>query len=122
MACFEYGTLIDLAPRETVTLPDVRGATLRITRGTVWITQENDTKDTVLRPGDTWTVERNGLTILEAQGDVSLCVVGRRIETLVARRSHSARSPSVWAQTHDAVLSLLAAFVTSPRRGPVPYV
>ena len=122
MACFEYGTLIDLAPRETVTLPDVRGATLRITRGTVWITQENDTRDTVLRPGDTWTVERNGLTILEAQSDVSLCVVGRRIETLLAQRSNSARSRSVWAQTHDAVVSLLGAFLASPRRGRAPYV
>ena len=89
MACIDYGTVIELAPRETVTLPDVRGATLRITRGTVWITQENDTQDTVLRPGDSWTVERNGLTILEAQSDVSLCVVGRRIEALLTGRKHA---------------------------------
>jgi hypothetical protein len=118
MACFEYGTLIDLASRETVTLPDVRGATLRITRGTVWITQENDTRDTVLRPGDTWTVERNGLTILEAQGDVTLCVVGRRIEALLTGSKSRASAPPAWSRARD----LLAAFLASPRRGPVPYV
>ena len=118
MPCFEYGTLIDLAPRETVTLPDVRGATLRITRGTVWITQENDTNDTVLLPGDTWTVERNGLTIVEAQGDVSLCVVGRRIEALMTGRKHRPSAPTAWSRARD----LVAAFLASPKRGPMPYV
>jgi hypothetical protein len=122
MACFEYGTIVELGAQETVTLPDARSATLRVTRGTVWITQEGDPQDVVLRAGDSWVVERNGLTVVEAQGDVAFCIVGRRIESLLARRRHSARSPSVWAQTHDAVLSLLAAFVTSPRRGPAPYV
>ena len=122
MACFEYGTIVELGARETLTLPDARSATLRVTRGTVWITQEGDPQDVVLRAGDGWVVERNGLTVVEAQGDVALCIVGRRIESLLAQRRDSARSPSVWAQTHDAVLSLLAAFVTSPRRGPTPYV
>ena len=122
MACFEYGTIVELGARETMTLPDARSAMLRVTRGTVWITQESDPQDVVLRAGDTWVVERNGLTVVEAQEDVSLCVVGRRIETLLAQRSQSARSPSVWAQTHDAVLSLLTAFLASPRRGPAPYV
>ncbi len=42
MACFEHGTIVELAAREVVTLPDVRSATLRVTRGTLWITQEDD--------------------------------------------------------------------------------
>ena len=58
MACFKHGTIIDLAARESVSLPDMRGTTLRVTRGTVWITQENDTQDIVLRAGDNWVVER----------------------------------------------------------------
>ena len=117
MACFEYGTIIDLSPRETLTLPDVRGATLRMTRGTVWITQEDDTQDIVLRPGDTWTVERNGLTILEAQSEVSLCVVGRPLATLFEGRARKVRALSPWSRVHDAV----AAFFASPTRGVVPY-
>ena len=80
MPCFKHGTIIDLAARESVSLPDMRGTTLRITRGSVWITQENDTKDIVLRAGDNWVVEKNGLTILEAQEDTTFCALGRRLD------------------------------------------
>jgi hypothetical protein len=117
MACFDNGTIIDLAPRETVNLPDMRGATLRVARGTVWITQENDTQDIVLRDGDAWTVERDGLTILEAQSHVSMCVIGRRVETLFGRRASSPPRNSVWASARDAI----GAFFTMPTRRPVPY-
>jgi Protein of unknown function (DUF2917) len=117
MACFEYGTIVDLAPRDVVTLPDMRSATLRVTRGTLWITQENDTQDVVLRPGDSWVVERNGLTIVEAQNDASFCVVGRRFETLNDGRVHRIRAASSWSSIRDA----LAAFFASSTRNPTPY-
>lgn len=35
MACYESGTVISLANREAITLPDVRGATLRVAKGTL---------------------------------------------------------------------------------------
>jgi Protein of unknown function (DUF2917) len=117
MACFEHGTIVDLKTRESVTLPDVRGATLRVARGIVWITQENDTQDIVLRAGDAWTVERNGLTILEAQAEVSLCVVGRRVESLFGRRDAPARRKSPWDWAREAI----NAFLASPTRNAAPY-
>ena len=118
MACFEHGTIIDLAVRETVTLPDVRSATLRVTRGTLWITQEEDPQDVVLRAGDTWVVERDGLTVVEAQDDVSFCVMGRRIETLVtARRTRAMNAPRWWAKARGVA----AGFLASPSRNAVPY-
>ena len=117
MACFEYGTIVDLATRDVVTLPDMRSATLRVTRGTLWITQQDDTQDIVLRPGDSWVVERNGLTIVEAQNDASFCVVGRRLETLNDGRVHRMRAISSWTWIREA----LAAFFASPTRNPTPY-
>ena len=118
MACFDYGTIIDLSPRETVNLPDMRGATLRVARGTIWITQEGDPQDVVLRPGDTWTVERNGLTVLEAQSDVSFCVMGRRIAPAITARVAGTEAASRWwTKTRDAV----AGVFTRPMRGPAPY-
>ncbi len=117
MACFEHGTIIEMSPRETVTLPDVRGTTLRVARGTLWITQEDDSQDIVLRTGDTWTVERNGLTIIEAQSDSNFCVIGRRVEALVRNRTKAARGISAWDRVRDS----LAAFLASPSRNPVPY-
>jgi Protein of unknown function (DUF2917) len=117
MACFEHGTIVDLAARDVVTLPDVRSATLRVTRGTLWITQEGDPQDVVLRSGDSWVVERNGLTVVEAQENASFCVVGRRIEALFDGRMGIAprRSRRSWAR--DAI----AAFFATPSRTAVPY-
>lgn len=64
MACFESGTVITLSPREAITLPDVQGATLRVTRGTLWLTQERDPKDgapaTPIRDGSSFRRFRCG--------------------------------------------------------------
>jgi hypothetical protein len=115
MACFQHGTIVELAARDVVTLPGLRSVTLRVTRGTLWITQEGDPQDVVLRAGDNWVVERNGLTVVEAQDDAIFCVVGRHLETPVAAHSASPRSP--WTRLRDAA----AAFLATPPRGAVPY-
>ena len=120
MACFKQGTIIDLAARESVSLPNMRGTTLRMTRGSVWITQENDTQDIVLRAGDTWVVEKNGLTILEAQENTTFCALGQRPDAWVMPHPHGAgrAPPLLVARVRDA----LASFFMSPTRNPVPYV
>ena len=115
MACFEHGTIVELGAREVVTLPDMRSATLRVTRGTLWITQEDDTQDVVLRTGDNWAVERNGLTVIEAQEDAVFCVTGRRLEPVVGGRAASA--PSAVTRMRDAA----ATFFATPPRGAIPY-
>jgi len=117
MACFEHGTIIELDAQEVVKLPDVRSATLRVTRGTLWITQEDDPQDVVLRDGDSWVVERDGLTIVEAQNEASFCIMGRRIETLIAGDERGTATASPWSRTRDAV----AAFFATPTRGAAPY-
>ena len=76
MLCNGYDKVLELADGDLVELPDARGTTLRVTKGALWITQEQDKQDIVLRAGDVWTVERQGLTLLEAQGTTLLCVVG----------------------------------------------
>lgn len=119
MACFKHGTIIDLATRESVSLPNMRGTTLRITRGSVWITQENDTQDIVLRAGDTWVVEKNGLTILEAQEDATFCALGRHLDARVAPQTASGRARSPIA---SRVREALAGFFVGPSRNPYPHV
>ena len=68
--------LLNLAKGDLVELADARGTTLRVTRGTLWVTQERDRRDVVLGAGDTWTIERHGLTVGEAQGDAAIVVIG----------------------------------------------
>jgi hypothetical protein len=102
--------------REAITLQDVRGATLRVTRGTLWITQEDDPRDVVLRVGDNWQVERDGATVLEAQDDAMVWVIGRHVEAASAARQREA--PSRQADWRSRVAEVFAG--TTDRY--VPYV
>ena len=80
MVCDGYTKVWDLAPDELVRLDGARGTTLRVTRGVVWLTLENDTRDVVLTAGDVFTIDRGGLTLVEAQGKTTVCVMGRPID------------------------------------------
>jgi len=112
MASIRSGTLIDLGSREAITLRDIRGSTLRVTRGTLWLTQENDPADVILRTGDNWVVERQGATVLEAQDDAMVWVVGREVDAV--------RTP-VKAQTMDDWLARVAHLFPLAARRPLPY-
>ncbi len=118
MACFNHATIVDLAARETLSLPDVRGTTLRVTRGTLWITQQDDTQDIVLRAGDNWVVERNGLTLVEAQNDATFCAIGGDLASRVpVRRAPAAAAPLWWKRAAAAA----ARFFATPSRNAAPY-
>jgi DUF2917 family protein len=77
MACYETRTVVNLADREAITLPDVRGATLRVLRGMLWLTEERQRSDVLLRAGDNFVVEFNGDTVVEAKSDTRFTIVGR---------------------------------------------
>jgi hypothetical protein len=86
MACYQTSTLVNLAAREAITLPDVRGATLRVAKGTLWLTEERRQNDVVLREGDTFVVEFDGDTVVEARHDAAFTIVGRRGRDLALPR------------------------------------
>jgi len=115
MACYESGTVISLAHREAITLPGMRGATLRVTQGTLWLTEERDRHDVVLRPGDNFVVESDGNTVVEAQNDAVFCVVGRKVVAFAA----AAQMPPRAGMRHR--LAALAAQFAAPARH-IPYV
>ena len=74
--CEQLSKALDLARGDLLALDDARGTTLRVSRGTVWITQEKELRDVVLNAGDVWAGERNGLTLVEAHGATALDLVG----------------------------------------------
>ena len=75
MLCAGYTKVWDLSSGELVRLDGARGTTLRVTRGTLWITLENDPRDIVLTAGDSYTIDRGGLTLIEAQEATAVCVM-----------------------------------------------
>ena len=80
MACDGYTKVWELAAGELIGLDGGRGTTLRVTRGMLWITLESDTRDVVLDAGDVFTIDRGGLTLIEAQGDATVCVMAHHID------------------------------------------
>ena len=113
---------LTLARRDRVELPNGRGATLRVTRVRLWVTQEADRRDIVLQGGDSFTVERAGLTIAEAQDDATLVVVGSpRVTARIGRRAGDGWTAS-WGRTLRRLLVRAAALLRPAARSYVPYV
>jgi hypothetical protein len=104
MLCDGYDDIWDLEPGELVRLENARGTTLRVTRGTVWITLQNDTRDIVLDAGDVFTIDRGGLTLAESQGASTVCVMARGLQATHVRPGARAwaREVPAWLRTLNA--------------------
>ena len=48
---------------------DARGRVVLCLHGTLWMTQDGDTRDVVLEAGDEARIDRDGLTLLHALSD-----------------------------------------------------
>jgi Protein of unknown function (DUF2917) len=58
--------VLALEAGQVVTLDDAEGLRILARGGTVWVTEEGDPKDHIVRPGDTLTVARPGRTVIQA--------------------------------------------------------
>jgi hypothetical protein len=110
MACYETRTVVNLTGNEAVTLPDVRGALIRVLRGSLWLTEEKQRRDVVLRAGDDFVVEFDGKTVVEARNGARFTVTGRDGKDLELPRC----APSL-----ARFASNLASWLSPPRH--VPY-
>lgn len=104
MVCSGYTKVWELAPGELVQLDGARGTTLRVTRGTLWITLERDVRDIVLSAGDAFTIDRGGLTLVEAQGQATVCVMARHVEEthILGRWAPRGRRLAAWLRSLGA--------------------
>ena len=114
MLCAGYTKVWELAPNELVKLDGARGTTLRVTRGTLWVTLEDDTRDVVLSAGDAFTIDRGGLTLVEAQDRATVCVMAHHVDEVRVR----ARPTTIGARVAHWLRSVGAA---DAERRRVPY-
>ena len=63
-----------LARDELLCLRDGRGAVLRLHDGVAWLTQERAARDVVLREGESFRLDRDGLALVEALRDATITV------------------------------------------------
>ena len=115
MACDGYTKIWEMAGGELIGLDGGRGTTLRVTRGTLWLTFERDTRDVVLGVGDVFTIDRGGLTLIEAQGNATVCVMAHHVEELRLRKGQ----PTLAARVRGWLGTITGAGLA---RGWAPYV
>jgi hypothetical protein len=66
--------LLVLAQGATITLPDARGAVIRVLAGELWITQDGDPEDHFAGAAESFRVSRSGATVVQALHDARLVV------------------------------------------------
>ena len=115
MACSGYTKVWELAPGELIGLDGARGTTLRVTRGLLWVTLERDIRDVVLSVGDVFTIDRGGLTLIEAQEGSTVCVMAHQIDMVTYRRG----TPTLARRVREWVEAVAVATL---HRAWAPYV
>jgi hypothetical protein len=80
-------TAVKLAEHNTISIVDGKGARIAVTEGSVWITQDHDPRDVMLTAGESFVLDRNGKTIVEALRDaeVALDAPSLRLSSVVSR-------------------------------------
>lgn len=63
---------VELKAGKLLRLPQRAGSRVTVRSGEVWITEPGNPRDRVLRSGQTFTVSRPGLALVEAFSDASL--------------------------------------------------
>jgi len=66
MATLTHRTEMQLAGQEILALDDIGGTRLHCVEGSVWITLDRDLRDICLNPGDSFVVDRRGVTLVHA--------------------------------------------------------
>ncbi|MFI4931872.1 MAG: DUF2917 domain-containing protein [Burkholderiales bacterium] len=81
-----------LAARRGLRLKDARGAKLRAVQGTLWVTIDNDLRDIVLDPGESFVVDSNRPLVVMPLGECATVDVKSAAQT-------STGASNSWLQT-----------------------
>ena len=64
--------ILSLSERQLIRIRRGRGWSLHCWDGTIWLTQDDDRRDIVLQPGQSFTIEREGVILAFAVTDSQL--------------------------------------------------
>jgi hypothetical protein len=87
------GSMLCLRDRQHVNLRDASGWTVKALAGSVWITQEGDNRDIALEAGESFTVDRDGSTLVSPFGEARICVSHAAVRSPKANRANETRGP-----------------------------
>jgi hypothetical protein len=79
---------VALQQEQHLRMRDATGWTIKAVSGTIWITQESDSRDIVLKAGDSFVLDRPGSTLVSPLGAAKLCL--KRESLTRAEKTHRA--------------------------------
>ena len=74
-----------LKPNQVATIRGGRGKTVVCHSGSVWVTQDGDPRDVILRAGESFTLDRKGPALLQAFAPGSISITPAEAQTRSAR-------------------------------------
>ena len=100
------GPTVSLPTRQLFEIPDAASVRILCTAGCLWVTLDEDLRDVVLSPGDSYEAPRHGRLLLYAFEPSAFLLAAAPQRTMRRRlrknSSDCSRSPIVWAATRAA--------------------
>jgi hypothetical protein len=100
------GPTVSLPARQMFLIPDASSARILCTGGCLWLTLDDDPRDVILEPGDSFETGDTRRALLYAMKRSDFVLAARPQGTVRRRASNSRsdcrRSPAVWAATRAA--------------------
>jgi Protein of unknown function (DUF2917) len=81
-----------LKPNQVATVRGGLGKTIVCDSGSVWVTQDGDPRDVILRAGESFTLDRKGPALLQAFAPGSVSIAPAKTHTRAARLSRLLKS------------------------------
>jgi len=76
--------IVRLNPDNNFKMRDARGACIHVHFGDLWITQEGDQKDHIVKTGESFAISNSGTTFLTAMNDAGVSVMKKCSELAIA--------------------------------------
>ena len=71
-----HSSTVTLPPTSVIAVQDGAGTRIRCLSGVLWVTQEGELKDSIVRAGDMLTLHKPGRTVISALELASLTLMG----------------------------------------------
>ena len=71
------GGALELHENQYLHMRDSPGWTIKVVTGTIWITQESDSRDIVLKDGNSFVLDRKGSALVRSLSGANICLKSR---------------------------------------------
>lgn len=77
---------LTLTPSSVLAVQDGTGTRVLCRTGSLWVTQEGEVKDSVVRAGEVLTIHRSGRTVISALETSTLMLLGPEVRDVTLQR------------------------------------